>query len=88
MSIKNICDRMFSKHLLENISKIFGNDGYENPLLLSICKTFSEQTFTKHCQQMLFNCFVYTAYQTFPAKPSFLQLFYKSLNKRFQSNLP
>ena len=45
---KNVFDRMLSKHLIENISKTFSKDGYENQLLLNICKTFLEQTFTKH----------------------------------------
>ena len=86
---------MFLKHLIEkNISKIFLNDGYENQLLINVSKTFSEQTFIKHCQQMLFKHFVYTVYQTFhdeclkniSSKTSFLQLFYECL-KPFQSNL-
>ena len=56
---------MFSKHLIKNIPKRFLNDGYENQLLLNISKTFSEQTFTKHCHQMLFKHFICTVYQTF-----------------------
>ena len=48
---------IFSKLLIkENIFKAFQNDGYENQVLFNVCKTFSEQTLTKHCQQMLFEC--------------------------------
>ena len=65
--IKNICDGMFSNHLIEDISKTILNDGHENQFLFYFSKTFSgqiKQTFTNHCQQMLFRCFTYTAYQT------------------------
>ena len=48
---KNICDRMFSKHLIETISKMFLSDGYENQLLLNICETFSE-----HLQNIVNKC--------------------------------
>ena len=65
MGTKSVCDRMLSKHLIENISKIFLNDGYENQLLWNVSKMFSEQTFTKHCQQMLFKCFMFCVYHTF-----------------------
>ena len=36
------------------------NNWYENQLLLNVCKIFLEQTFVKHCQQMLFKCFMYS----------------------------
>ena len=58
---KNVCDRMFSKHF----KKCFKMMGM---IMLSICKTFSEQTFTKYCQQMLLKCFVCPVYQTFYGK--------------------
>ena len=59
--LKNFCDRMFSEHSTGRISKLLCNDGYENQLLLM----FVKKTFIKHCQQMLFKCFVHTACQTF-----------------------
>ena len=45
---KKVCDRMLSKHMIENVSKTFLNDGYESQLLLNVCKIFSEQTFANH----------------------------------------
>ena len=68
MGLRNVCDKMFSKPLIENISKPFYNDWYENQLLLNVWKTVSEQTFTniyKHCQSMLFKHFMCTVYLTF-----------------------
>ena len=43
----------------------FYSDRYKNQLLLNLCRTFSEQTFTKYIQRMLFKHFMYTVYQTF-----------------------
>ena len=34
-------------------------------LIWNVSKTFSEQTFTKHCHQMLFKYFMYAFYHTF-----------------------
>ena len=49
----------------EMLSKMFLNDAYEIYLLWNVIKMFSKQTFTKHCHQMLFKCFIYTVYHTF-----------------------
>ena len=56
---------MLSKHLIESISKTFKMICMKNNLLINIHKTFSEQIFTKHCQQMLVKHVMYVAYQTF-----------------------
>ena len=37
--------------------------GVENQLLLNVCKTFLEQTFTKHCHLILFKYFMLTVNQ-------------------------
>ena len=65
MGLKSVLDRTILKYLIENISKTFLKDADENQLLLNVCKTFSEQTFTKHCQKMLFKRFMCFVYQLF-----------------------
>ena len=58
---KNVCNRMFSKHLIET----FKHECFEKQLILNVCKTSSEQAFAKHCQQVVFKHFMCTIYQTF-----------------------
>ena len=41
MVLTNVFNRMFLKHLIESISKTCLHDGYENQLLLNVCKTVS-----------------------------------------------
>ena len=61
---KTVLLECFQTILTKHFKNVY-NYGYENQLLLNICKTFSEQTLTKHCQDFLFKCFVYNVYQTF-----------------------
>ena len=65
MGSKIFCDSMLSTHFIENVSKTFGKDGYENQCYKMFVKHFQSKYLQKHCQQMLFKHFMYSVYYTF-----------------------
>ena len=65
MGTKSVSDKMFPKHLIENILKCFKMMGTKTSCKKNYTKTVSEQTFTKHCPQLLFKHIMYTVYETF-----------------------
>ena len=69
MGVKNVCDKTFSKHLIENFSKIFLNDGYGNHLLSRVCKhfflTFIIKRLINGIHKTFYKWFLYPSFLTF-----------------------
>ena len=64
MGTESICNRILSKHLIKKISK-WVLMGMKPKCYGKLVKHFSWQIFTKHCQQMLFELFMYTVNHPF-----------------------